>query len=86
MTPHHRASIGERSCGSVATGPTRGKAEVFVNGAKVATIDLYSATSAHQKVVWVGSYTSAAARTVSIRVLATAGHPRVDLDGFVTAN
>jgi hypothetical protein len=69
-----------------STGPTRGKAEVLVNGTKVATVDLYSASGAYRKVVWVGSYTTASPRTVSIRVLGTSGHPRVDLDAFITAN
>lgn len=67
-------------------GPIRGKAEVLVNGVKVATVDLYSATSKHQQVVWTGSWTTAASRTITIRVLGTSGRPRVDLDAFVTAN
>jgi hypothetical protein len=67
-------------------GPTRGKAEVLVNGSKVATIDLYSATGKHQQVLWAGSWTTSVSRTISIRVLGTSGRPRVDLDAFVTAN
>lgn len=76
-----------RSVAWVASmGPTRGKADVYVNGSKVATVDLYSATSKHQQVAWAGSWTTAAARTISIRVQGTSGRPRVDLDAFVTAN
>lgn len=69
-----------------STGPTRGKAEVYVNGSRVATVDLYAATGVHRRVVWVGSYSTAVARTISIRVLGTSRRPRVDLDAFVTAN
>ena len=58
----------------------------MVNGVKVATVDLYSATSKHQQVVWAGSWTTAASRTITIRVQGTSGRPRVDLDAFVTAN
>lgn len=67
-------------------GPTRGKADVYVNGVKVATVDLYSATSKHQQVVWTGSWTTAGSRTITIRVQGTSGRPRIDLDAFVTAN
>jgi hypothetical protein len=67
-------------------GPDRGKAEVYVNGTRVATIDLHSSTSGAQRVVWVGSWTTAASRKVTIKVLGTAGRPRVDLDAFITAN
>jgi hypothetical protein len=67
-------------------GPTRGKADVYVNGSKVATVDLYSPTAKHQQVVWSGSWSTAASRTVRIQVQGTAGRPRVDLDAFVTVN
>ena len=66
-------------------GPNRGKAKVFVNGTKVATVDLYSSTFRDQRVVWVGNWSRAASRKVTIRVLGTAGRPRVDLDAFVPA-
>jgi len=84
-----RASItftGRTIAWIASMGPTRGKADVLVNGVKVATVDLYSTTARHQQVVWVGTWSSAASRTVSIRVLGTSGRPRVDLDAFVTAN
>lgn len=68
------------------TGPDRGKAGVFVNGTQVATVDLYSPTTRAQRVVWVGSWTTAVSRTVTIRVAGTSGRPRVDLDALVTAN
>jgi hypothetical protein len=68
------------------TGPDRGKAEVYVNGTRVATVDLYAATTQSQRVVWTGSWTTATSRTVMIKVLGTSGRPRVDLDAFVTAS
>jgi hypothetical protein len=37
-------------------------------------------------VVWVGSWTTAASRTITIRVAGTASRPRIDLDALVTAN
>jgi hypothetical protein len=67
-------------------GPTRGKAEVLVNGTKVATVDLYASSYQNQRVVWSMSWSSAATRTVVIRVVGTSGRPRVDLDAIVTTN
>jgi hypothetical protein len=67
-------------------GPDRGKAEVYVNGTRVATIDLRATTYQNQRVVWTGSWSSSVSRKVTIRVLGTKGRPRVDLDAFVTTN
>lgn len=68
------------------TGPDRGKAQIFVNGTKVATVDLYSATARPQRIVWAGNWSTTARRTITIRVVGTSGRPRIDLDAFVTAN
>ena len=65
------------------TGPTRGKAEVWVDGARAATVDLYAATTAYQQVVWTKAWTTNASHSVQIRVLGTSGRPAVDVDGFV---
>jgi hypothetical protein len=67
-------------------GPTRGKAQVYVNGTKVATIDLYASSYQNQRVVWSTSWSTAATRTVTIRVVGTSGRPRVDLDAIVTGS
>ena len=67
-------------------GPTRGKAEIFVNGTKVATVDLYASSWQNQRVVWSTSWSNSATRTVSIRVVGTSGRPRVDLDAIVATD
>ncbi|MEP7378043.1 MAG: choice-of-anchor D domain-containing protein [Chloroflexota bacterium] len=64
-------------------GPDRGKAEVYVNGVLAATVDLYSPTATSKVVAWAGSWDTASARTVTIKVLGTSGRPRVDLDAFL---
>lgn len=64
----------------------RGKAQVFVNGVLTATVDLYAASQRGQQVVWGGSWSTSATRTVTIKVLGTAGRPRVDVDGFFVGN
>jgi hypothetical protein len=65
------------------TGKGRGKARIYVNGVLKATVDLYSSTTHRQRYVWVTNYSTSATRTVLIKVLATSGRPRVDVDGFV---
>jgi len=76
-----------RSIGWVSLKATnRGKAQVFVNGVLKATVDLYSATTQKQTVVWSINYATSASRTVTIKVLGTAGRPRVDVDGFIVGS
>jgi hypothetical protein len=66
------------------TGPGLGKASVWVDGRKVATVNLFSAAWTGSQVVWAADWASAKARTVTVRVLGTAGHPGVEIDGFYT--
>jgi hypothetical protein len=61
----------------------RGKANVYVNGVLKATVDLYSATTQKQRIVWSANYATSATRTITIKVLGTSGRPRVDVDGFM---
>lgn len=67
-------------------GVGRGKAAVYVNGVYKATVDLYSATTKKQLIVWSANYGASATRTVTIKVLGTAGRPRVDVDGFIVGS
>jgi hypothetical protein len=61
----------------------RGNANVYVNGMLKATVDLYSATTLRQRIVWSANYSTSATRTVTIKVLGTSGRPRMDIDGFI---
>lgn len=69
-----------------AVGPNRGKAAVYVNGNRVATIDLYAKTTATRRVVWAANWSTSASRRITIKVLGTAGRPRVDIDAIITSN
>ncbi len=72
------------SVGWIATqGPTRGSAKVYVDGVYVTTISLYSATYHYRRVVWTRNWTTTGTHTVAIVAVGTAGHPVVDVDGFV---
>jgi hypothetical protein len=74
-----------RSVGLVSLrGPDRGAATIYVDGTKVATIDMYARTKHGRQVVWSMDWSTSAARTITVRVAGTTGRPRVEIDGFVT--
>ncbi len=68
-------------------GRNRGKAEVWLDGKKVATISLYKSSTAVRQIVWSRSFGSSAKHTVVIKVLGThasgATGNRVDFDAFL---
>jgi len=65
------------------TGPTRGSARVYLDGVYKATVSLWRSSSSARVVVWSGAWTSSGPHTVTIRVVGTGGHPRVDVDAFL---
>jgi len=68
------------------TGPDRGRAAVFVDGVRIATVDLYATTYRNRRVLWAGTFASTSSHEVTIRVAGTSGRPRVGVDAFFTAN
>ena len=81
-------SFAGRSVAWVApTGPNRGKAAVWVDGVKSATVDLYSSTAQAQKMVFTKSWSTSKSHTLEIRALGTkrsaSTGTRVDVDAFV---
>jgi hypothetical protein len=62
---------------------TRGKVKVYVDGAYVATVDLYRSSTQYRAVAWEKTWSTSATRTVKVVVVGTSGRPRVDLDAFV---
>ncbi len=60
----------------------RGKVRIYVNGRRVATIDLRRASKLTRVVVWQRTWTTTARRTIRVVVAGTSGRPRVDLDAF----
>jgi hypothetical protein len=70
-----------------STGANRGKAEVWIDGSKVATVDLYAATAQPRKMVFTKSWSTSASHTLEVRVLGTkntsSSGKRVDVDAFV---
>ena len=73
-----------RSAAIVSTkGRTRGKFEVWVDGVKKATLDMYSSTAKYRQIVWSMGWPTSGPHRVMIRILATSGRPRVDVDAFL---
>lgn len=62
-------------------GTATGRADVYLDGRKVATIDTRSSKAAHRQAVWVRSL-SATRHTVTIVVAGTRGRPTVISDGL----
>jgi beta-N-acetylhexosaminidase len=66
-----------------ALGPTRGSADVYLDGELRQTVDLHAGTVSRQEVVFVASWPSQGEHTIQVVVKGTTGHPRVDVDAFV---
>ncbi len=63
---------------------TRGQAMVYLDGVKVATVDLYSSRTLARRVVFAADGLDPTVQhTLVVRSLGTAGRPQVDVDAFV---
>lgn len=60
--------------------PSSGKAQVWVDGVLVTTIDLRRSSSAWRQLVFSRHFATLAIHTIEIRIVGTG---RVDLDGFL---
>ena len=69
-----------------SVGPTRGSARIYVNGVLVRTISLYARSVSSRRLLFALSWSTLAKRTITIAVVGTAGHPRVDVDALLAAN
>lgn len=79
-----RLTVAARHLAIVApVSKTRGQAAVYVDGAYQGTLSFYAATGVGRQVVWSKTFATDAVRTIELRVLGTAGRPRVDIDGFL---
>ena len=60
----------------------RGSASVSLDGGTAATVSTHGTTIQPRTVVYIKTMTSGA-HTLLVKVLGTAGHPRVDVDAFL---
>jgi hypothetical protein len=83
-----RLAFTGRNVAWVATkAPSRGTAEVYVDGTKVATVDLYSATTQTRTMAFSKGWGVSGSHTMTIKVLgAPTGRSIVDVDALVVLN
>ncbi len=67
-------------------GPAMGSARISIDGTAVATVSLYSATTQARRIVFTRTFSSAGTHRLTIRVLGTHGHPRINVDGFAVVD
>ncbi len=76
-------TVTARSIALVTTkAASRGSVRVYVDGVLAATVSTYATTTAYRSIAWQKTWSSAGTHTIRLVVVATAGHPRVDLDAF----
>jgi CHRD domain len=81
-----RLTFAGRSIAWVAPrGLSRGSARVYLDGAYFTTVSLHGA-AANREVVFSKRFSGLATHTIEVRVVGTAGHPRVDVDAFLYLN
>jgi len=64
-------------------GPTRGRAQVSIDGHAVATINLWRSGFVPQVALFGKSFRTVGRHTLTIKVLSSPGHPFVAIDAFV---
>jgi hypothetical protein len=74
--------LGRAAAWIASVGPGRGIAKVYVDGDLVATVDLGASSTVTRRVVWAARWGSVDSRLVKIKVLGTAGRPRIGLDAI----
>ncbi|MCW3843819.1 N-acetylmuramoyl-L-alanine amidase [Micromonospora yasonensis] len=78
-----KLSFTGRSVSFIATrSSTSGQVYVYLDGVKVATVDLKASSTAYRQAVWTKSWSTSGAHTIKIVVVGTSGRPRVTTDGF----
>ncbi len=72
----------------LSTGPTRGSFKVYTYEGTTwrlwRTISTYSGVNAYRKTLWAIRWPEPGTHAIRVVVVGTAGHPRVDIDGFMT--
>ena len=66
-----------------ARGTTRGSARVSIDGVYATTVNLRSSIGRSRAIVFARNWLTSGTHTITVVVVGTAGHPRVDIDAFV---
>lgn len=65
------------------SGPTRGTARISVDGGTASSYSLYRASATYRRVIAPRTFVTGGLHTYRVEVAGTAGHPRIDVDGFI---
>ncbi|MFG3308537.1 N-acetylmuramoyl-L-alanine amidase [Streptomyces wuyuanensis] len=74
---------GKSAAWIVSRATTSGQAHIYVDGSKVATVDLKSSTTKYRDAIWTKTWTTSAKHTIKIVVAGTSGRPTITTDGLV---
>jgi len=92
---YHQRSSGERDARArlsftgfavawvARTGPTSGRARVYVDGRYVRTVDLWDWKARARRVVYSRRFATNGPHALTVVVRGTRGRPRIDVDAFV---
>ncbi|MBL1120663.1 peptidoglycan recognition protein [Streptomyces sp. 110] len=67
----------------VSRAASSGQAYIYVDGTKVATVDVKSSSTLYRQAIWTKTWSSSAKHTVKIVVVGTSGRPTITTDGLV---
>jgi len=67
-------------------GSTRGSARVSIDGVAETTVDLNRSLLAPRRLVFTRAFQAVGRHRITVTVKGTAGHPRVDIDGFAVVD
>jgi beta-N-acetylhexosaminidase len=65
-------------------GPARGSAAVYVDGAYAGKVNLHATARRDRQLVFARSWSGSGEHRIRVVNLGTSGHPRIDVDAFVT--
>lgn len=65
-----------------ARSSTSGQVYVYLDGVKVATVDLKASSTTYRQAVWTKRWSTSGVHTIKVVVVGTSGRPRVTADGF----
>lgn len=66
----------------VSRASSSGQAYVYVDGVKVATVDLQSSTTLYRQAIWTRTWSGSAGHQLKIVVVGTSGRPTITTDGI----
>jgi hypothetical protein len=78
-----RAFTGRGVAFVTATGRSRGRAQIWIDGVYAGSVGLHARTLTARRVMFTRTWDAPGPHTIRIAVAGTADHPRVDLDALV---